>query len=163
MNKADFLRLFRYSDNCWDRLGDLFAATPGMADAWNTPFDTVSKWNTVRLLLAHSIGAEQRLVTTRLLHQPRSVPYEDHAASDWPDLLRDHQTTRADSYDYLESLTDLELEDDEEVWKLNGISLTRVDILFQILNHENYHRGQVVMALQRLGLDPPDFDYVLLR
>jgi len=35
-------------------------------------------------------------------------------------------------------------------------------VFFHIIHHENYHRGQVIMALQRFGVDPPNFDYILL-
>ncbi len=163
MNKADYRRLFRYSDNCWRLLGDNLAAIEHAAEIWETPFETTSQWNTIRLLLAHTIGAEERLVTVRLLQDPLPVTYEQRAASDPHSLYRDHQTIRAATYAYLDLLTDAELEDETEVWRLNDRPLTRGDILFQILNHENYHRGQVIMALQRLGVDPPNFDYVLLK
>jgi uncharacterized damage-inducible protein DinB len=163
MNTTDFHRLLRYSDNCWSRLGEVFANVPRAAEVWNTQFNTTSRWNTIRLLLAHTIGAEQRLVTVRLQNGPLPVQFEDRAATDWDGLFQDHRTIRAATYVYLDSLTETDLEDEQEVWRIDGISLTRADILFQILNHENYHRGQVVMALQRFGLDPPDFDYVLLK
>lgn len=163
MNRADFRRLFHYSDNCWRLLGETLATVPHASEIWETPFDTTSRWNTVRLLLAHCIGAEERLITLRLQNRPLPVSYEERAASDWEGLYRDHQTVRAATYAYLDSLTDAELEEDKEVWRTERVALTRSDALFHILNHENYHRGQVVMTLQRLGLDPPNFDYVLLK
>lgn len=163
MNKTDFRRLFRYSDTCWSLLGDTLTTAPQASEAWNTRFDTTSQWNTVRLLLAHSIGAEERLVTVRLQNHSLPVPYEERAAAEWEGLYRDHQTVRAATYSYLDSLTDAAVEDETEVWRIGDRPLTRADILFHILNHENYHRGQVVMALQRLGIDPPNFDYVLLK
>jgi uncharacterized damage-inducible protein DinB len=163
MNKTDFRRLFRYSDNCWSLLGETLATVPHASETWNTRFDTTSQWNTVRLLLAHSIGAEERLITLRLQNHSLPVLYEERAASDWEGLYRDHQTIRAATYAYLDFLTDAAVEEETEVWRIAHSALTRADILFQILNHENYHRGQVVMALQRLGIDPPNFDYVLLK
>lgn len=163
MNKTDFRRLYRYSDNCWSLLGETLANVPHTSEIWHTRFDTLSQWNTVRLLLAHSIGAEERLITVRLQNQSLPVIYEERAALDWEGLYRDHQTIRAATYAYLDCLTDADLEDETEVWRIAHSALTRADILFHILNHENYHRGQVVMALQRLGIDPPNFDYVLLK
>ena len=163
MNKADFHRLFRYSDNCWRLLGKTLATHPPTSATWDTPFNTTSRWNTIRVLLAHSIGAEERLITVRLQNHSLPVTYEERAASDWEGLYRDHQTIRTATYAYLDSLTDTEVGDEKEVWRVQDSILTRSDILFHILNHENYHRGQVVMRLQQLGIDPPNFDYVLLK
>jgi len=162
MNKSDFRRLFHYSDNCWSLLGETLATGPLVSQTWNTRFDTTSQWNTVRLLLAHTIGAEERLITVRLQSISLPVGYEERAALDWEGLYRDHQTIRAATYAYLDFLTDAAVEEETE-WRIGHSALTRADILFHILNHENYHRGQVVMQLQRLGIDPPNFDYVLLK
>ena len=163
MNKTDFRRLFRYSDNCWTLLGETLMTHPHASEIWNTPFETTSQWNTVRLLLVHSIGAEERLVAMRLQNQGLSAPYEERAALDWADLYRDYQSVRGATYAYLDSLTDAAVEDETEACRIAGVPLTRADALFHILNHENYHRGQAVMALQRLGVDPPNFDYVFLK
>ncbi len=163
MNKTDFRRLFRYSDNCWFLLGETLATVPHASEVWNTPFDTTSQWNTVRLLLAHSIGAEERLITLRLQNHSLPVIYEERAAWDWEGLYRDQKTIRTATYAYLDTLTDVAVEETTEVARIADRTQTRSDILFHILNHENYHRGQVVMAFQRLGIDPPNFDYVFLK
>jgi uncharacterized damage-inducible protein DinB len=116
--------------------------------------------------LAHTIGAEERWVTRRLQDLALPVTYEQRAARDWSDLYKDHQTVRAATYAYLERLTDAELAEEQSLELAQGayrVTLTRAEVLFHILNHENYHRGQVITALQRLGVDPPDFDYVLLK
>lgn len=163
MNRSDFRRLFRYSDNCWALLRDTLSNVPQASETCDTPFGTTSQWNTVRLLLAHSIGAEERLITVRLLRHPFLITYEERAPMDWEGLFRDHQTIRAATYAYLDGLTDADVEDETEVWRIAHGALTRADVLFHIINHENYHRGQVVMALQRHGIDPPNFDYILLK
>jgi uncharacterized damage-inducible protein DinB len=163
MNRTDFRRLFAYSDNCWRLLGETLATCP---DVWEKPFETTSHWNTVRLLLAHTIGAEERWITLRLQNLPLPVIYEQRAALEWSGLYRDHQTVRAATYAYVERLTSAELEEEKSVEMGQGeyrVRLTRADMLFHILNHENYHRGQVITALQRFGVDPPNFDYVLLK
>lgn len=103
------------------------------------------------------------MVTVRLQNHSLSVVYEERAAPDWEGLYRDHQTIRAATYAYLDSLTDAAVAEETEVWRIAHRALTRADILFHVLNHENYHRGQVVMVLQRFGIDPPNFDYVLLK
>lgn len=161
MNRTDFRKLLHYSDNCWRLLGETLAAAP---NAWDAPFETTSRWNTIRLLLAHCIAAEER-ITLRLQDLPLPGPYEERAAPGREELYRDHQTMRAATYAYLDSLTDAEIADETPVIPATPDrgGMTREDALFQILNHENYHRGQVVMLLQRLGGDPPNFDYILLK
>src|SRR5690349_3664820 len=125
MNKTDFYRLFRYSDNCWSLLGETLASIPHASELWNTPFDTTSQWNTIRLLLAHTLGAEERLITLRLQNNSLPVTYEERAASDWEGLYRDHQTIRAATYASLDALTDADLEDETEVWRIADRALSR--------------------------------------
>jgi len=159
MNRSDFHTLFAYSDNCWALLGKTLPEAP---EAWDAIFETTSAWNSVHKLLAHIIGAEERLVTMRLKNQPLPMQYEERAAADWPGLYEEHKAIRAITYCYIESLTDAQF--DETIPGIAGRhDLTRADLLFHILNHENYHRGEVITQLQRLGLDPPNFDYLLLK
>ena len=162
MNRADFQAIYAYSDNCWRVMGTALTAAP---NAWNTPFETISKWNSVRLLLAHSIASEERIVTVRLKGLEVAVPYEERAAESWEGLYRDQQTVRQATYDYIASLSDSELTSGEKVISSlgGGPPLTRADALFHLSNHENYCRGEVISAIQRLGFDPPNFDYVLLK
>jgi uncharacterized damage-inducible protein DinB len=159
MNRSDFHTLFTYSDNCWALFGEVLPEAP---EAWDAPFETTSTWNSVHTLLAHCIGAEERIVTLRLKNLPLPVSYEDRAAAGWTGLYEDHKTVRAVTYSYIKSLADAQFE--ETVPGIAGrTDVTRADMLFHILNHENYHRGQVISALQRLGIDPPNFDYILLK
>jgi len=162
MDRSDFQKLYTYSDNCWRQLGDVLASAD---DAWNKPFETTSKWNTIRLLAAHSIAAEERMISFRLLNIDLPLTYDQRAGDDWDSVYRDHKTVRAQTYAYLESLTDNEITDREIVIPATvfPIGITRADALFHIFNHENYHRGEIISALQRLGFDPPNFDYILLK
>jgi len=162
MNRADFHTLFGYSDACWRLMGETLAAAP---EAWDAPFETTSRWNSVRMLLAHTIAAEERMITLRLKKEAIPVPYEDRAAPDWESLYADHRQVRETTYAYLASLSDDEIAGDEiAVPSIDARpALTRADALFHIINHETYHRGEVIMTLQRLGIDPPNFDYALLK
>jgi uncharacterized damage-inducible protein DinB len=161
MNRSDFRKLYAYSDRCWHFLGETLTANP---TAWDASFQTTSQWNTIRLLLAHSIAAEERLISFRLQSLALLQSYEERAAASWDGLYKDHQAIRTATYAYLDSLSDKEIEEETPVLPAigGGGALTRSDVLFHILNHENYHRGQVITTLQRMGIDPPNFDYVLL-
>jgi len=131
--------------------------------AWDTPFETTSKWNSVRMLLAHCNGAEERWINRRLQDLPLPVIYEERAAPDWEGLYADHRTIRAATYAYLAARTDAELASEQELMRFEDKPVSLADVLFHIFNHENYHRGQVITALQRLGVDPPNFDYCIVR
>jgi len=161
MNRSDFRKLYAYSDNCWRLLGETLTANP---TAWDASFQTTSHWNSIRLLLAHSIAAEERLISVRLQNYSLPQSYEARAAATWDGLHNDQQAIRAATYAYLDSLSDEEIEEEAPVLPgMGGGALTRCDVLFHIINHENYHRGQVITSLQRIGIDPPNFDYVLLK
>lgn len=155
--------MFAYSDVCWRQMTDVLRDAP---DAYDAPFETTSQWKTVRLLLAHCIAAEERWITLRLNGQPLPVGYEERAATTPEGLYEDFKTVRAATWAYLQNLPDGDLDAEVPIvlpqWAFSG-KLTRADIFFHMVNHENYHRGQVVGALQRLGMDPPNFDYVLLK
>ncbi|HWD38586.1 MAG TPA: DinB family protein [Fimbriimonas sp.] len=162
MNRADFDTLLTYSDNCWQLMGRTLAGCPG---AWDAEFESTSKWNSIHKLLAHTIAAEERMVTVRLRNEPIPSGYEDRAAADWEGLYGDHRQVRSVTRAYIGALTDEEIEGQEVVIpSIDGRpTQTRSEALFHIVNHESFHRGEVVMALQRLGFDPPNFDFVLLK
>jgi uncharacterized damage-inducible protein DinB len=163
MNKSDFLCLLSYSDRCWSLLRETLGQHP---EAFDVPFETTSEWQSVRLLMAHTLAAEERIITARLREEPLPVRYEERAAKTLDGLYADLAEVRARTRAYLETLPEGDLEKEKPLHlpqlQLRG-ERTRADFLFHLLNHDNYHRGQVVMALQRLGLDPPNFDYVLLK
>lgn len=163
MTQRDFLQLLAYSDTCWSLLRKTLEEHP---EAFDTPFKTTSDWNTIRLLLAHSIGAEERWITLRLQDLPLPVSYEKRVAATLDGLYADFATIRAATHAYIRGLAEGDLEEEKAItlsqWHFSGI-LSRSDVLYHIVNHDNYHRGQVVMALQRMGLDPPNFDYCFLK
>ncbi|WP_207535512.1 DinB family protein [Desertivirga arenae] len=37
------------------------------------------------------------------------------------------------------------------------------DVLFHVVNHSSYHRGQVVSLLKLAGITPPVTDYIILK
>lgn len=36
-------------------------------------------------------------------------------------------------------------------------------MLFHLINHSTYHRGQIALALRQAGITPPATDYIVLR
>ena len=43
-----------------------------------------------------------------------------------------------------------------------GVQFTKetIDVLYHILNHSNYHRGQIARELRRLEIEPPIFNFI---
>lgn len=163
MTLSDFNTLFDYSDKCWERLRTLLEAHPSDFDR---PFETTSHWNTVRLLLAHAIGAEERWILLRLQEIPIPVWYEERAADSLEGIYADHKRMRHTARTYLSTLTEATLQEETDIhlpqWNFRD-KLTRADVLYHLINHDNYHRGQVIMALQRFEVDPPNFDFIFMK
>lgn len=163
MNHTDFDTLFAYSDMCREQLKDVLLCHEGV---FRNPFPTTSRYDTIQKLMAHSIGAEERLITARILGKSVPVTYEERAADTVEEIFTDAQAVRG--------VTDMfrrELNEDGYHRRIAfplppgspPLELTVSDILFHILNHENFHRGQILMALQQNGIDFPNFDYILLK
>ena len=73
-----------------------------------------------------------------------------------------HQDNYSKTIDYLEK--------NEAYEKVNyhseeGVVLTKdaIDILYHILNHSNYHRGQIAKSLRDNGLEPPVFNFITFK
>ena len=44
-------------------------------------------------------------------------------------------------------------------WVKKPYETTTHEIIYNVLNHHTYHRGQIAMLLKQLGLDVPETDY----
>ena len=154
--------LLDYSDNCRQLLRQTLAAHP---NAFGAPFETLSAYKSVRQIVAHCIGAEERWIEMRIGGRALPAFYEARAAETVEGLWADWDAVRAGTRDFYERL-----ETDSLKFRI-AVHLPHRDfrahlsleqILFHILNHESHRRGQIIMALQRMGIDPPDFGYVFL-
>jgi uncharacterized damage-inducible protein DinB len=163
MTLTDFDTLFAYSDACRERLKDELSRHE---ELFTKPFSTTSRLDTIQKLLAHCVSAEERLVTVRIRGEALPVAYEDRAANTIEELFADARAVRGITDDLRRGL------DADGLRRVISIPLPNreaplewslSDIFFHILNHENFHRGQVVLSLRQFGADPPDFDYILLK
>lgn len=154
--------LFAYSDNCRRVLKETLAANP---EAFDRLFEQpLVEFKTIREVLAHTIGAEERWIVMRI--GGRVVPwYGERAPDSLEELFADWERNRANTYRFMDSLSDPDYNRIHKVKLANGWEgeLSVEQILFHVLNHETHHRAQVSMALQQMGIDPPDFDFVFLH
>ena len=163
MTRTDFDQWLAYSDACNRLLQETLNAAPQFFD---TPFETESDFHSVREIFAHIVGSEERWIKSRIQGQIIPMTYEQRAADTIAGLFADAAQIRAETRAYLSSLTDADFEKSVELafprWNFQR-TLTIAEIMFQILTHETYHRGQIAMTLQRQGVDTPNFDYVFLK
>jgi uncharacterized damage-inducible protein DinB len=154
---VDFQDLLRYSNNCRAVLRETLTANP---EVFRREFETIARYNTVRMLLAHTIGAEERWIERRIGGR-EIVDYEERAGTTVASLYDDWDAIRQRTVAYVEALEPADYTRSLRVklgdWESD---LTIGQILFHVFNHETYHRAQISMALQMAGIDPPNFDYV---
>lgn len=156
---VDINQLYTYSAKSLDTLEGFLREHP---EALTQPFETLSKYKCIAQLMAHCIGAEQRWTVSGLMGQPRPPRYEETFTADLDILCADAREVRD------QTLAELEAGELSHEISYTGASspmsmlITRGEIMFHIINHETWHRGQISMALQRMQLDPPNFDYPLL-
>jgi uncharacterized damage-inducible protein DinB len=129
----DVRDLFDYSDNCRTLLRETLLAHP---DVFDRRFETLSKYASVRLLVAHSMAAEERWIEMRIRGR-QITPYEDRAAEAVEDVFADWDTIRANTRGFLAGpeAEDLSREVSVEVGGYPRMTLTIEQILFHIANH----------------------------
>ena len=163
MTLQDFDRWLTYSDKCNLLLLNTLNRAPQTLEA---SFETESDYNCVRKIMVHIIGAEERWIKYRIGGEEIPVIYEQRAATDADGLFSDAATIRNQTREYLARLKDEDLlrtiQVDMPRWNYSA-TLTIEEVLFHLLTHETHHRGQIIMALQRQGVDTPNLDYILIR
>ena len=65
---------------------------------------------------------------------------------------------------FLNALIDSNMKDHLHTVMQSGdtVNLTRGEVMFHLLIHEAFHRGNISMAIQRFGVEAPGFDLPLL-
>src|SRR5690242_3901057 len=96
----DIRELFTYSDNCRRLLYDTLKAHPQVFD---TPFQTLSSHMSIRRLIAHMIGAEQRWVGKYI--GGRDIErYENNAPESMDALFADWDRQRVKTEQFIATL-----------------------------------------------------------
>jgi uncharacterized damage-inducible protein DinB len=153
--------LIAYSDQCRQRLHETLGEIEETDNTFlHREFVTTGAFNTIAKLLAHSIGAEERWLSVRLQGLDVPVFYEDRAPEKRADLEIDAYKIREQTRDFLARQTPETLAQVRDIELPNRvIRMTTEEVIFHVLNHETWHRGQVSLLLQQWGFDPPNFDY----
>jgi uncharacterized damage-inducible protein DinB len=153
--------LITYSNQCRKQIHETLSE---IEETDNTvlhrAFVTTSTFNTIAKLLAHMTGAEERWLLVRMQGNTVPTPYEDRAPTMRFDLEADADKLRKETVAFLATQTPETLTKVREI-QLPGrtVLMTTEEVIFHVLNHESWHRGQIVSLLQQWGFDPPNFDY----
>ena len=135
-------------------------------EAFDHPFQTSGAYHSIGQLVAHLVGAERRWTIGRLYDEGRPPRYEDQAAETLGGVFADWDAIRARTLAFVSS-ADAEtlariIPVEMPQWS-HAVRLTLEEVLFHLCNHQTWHVGQISLALQQRGIDPPNFDYVLLK
>ena len=150
-----------YSDQCRPRLYETLTEVEEVRSGTiQKEFPTMGKFNSIAKLLAHCHGAEERWVVSRLQKQPLPVSYEDRAPETLEELIADGEKIRAHTHAFLATQTPQSLLEKREMVMQDRVILSTIEeVIFHVLHHESWHRGQISLLLQHFGFDPPNFDY----
>ncbi len=155
-------KIMAYTENARLLLYETLDAHP---EARNAAFETISHYQMITALVAHLVGAEQRWTIGRLYAEQAPARYEEQAAPDWDGLKADWNAIRARTLLFVGT----ESTDWDRVIPVDlaqsgqKMTLTAEEVVLHLCNHQTWHIGQISMALQQQGIDPPNFDYVLLK
>jgi uncharacterized damage-inducible protein DinB len=122
--------------------------------------DTGSSFGSLVGTMAHILGAE-RVWLSRFVGNPLYLPdlsvYPDFAA-----LENGFHELWSELEAYVASLKPADL--DQQLTWTNTLGVTRTqplaNLLFHVVNHSTYHRGQVISLLRQLGYGAPGTDLV---
>jgi uncharacterized damage-inducible protein DinB len=156
----DIRRQAAYTENVRRLLREMLTAHPEVV---NHSFETAAHYKTICQIVAHLIGAEQRLTMKWLYGEERPAQYEDQPAETLEGLFADWDAIRSRTLTFAASTDGAALERWITMEIPQTVRLTAEEVLLHICNHQTWHLGQVSMVLQQFGIDPPNFDYILLR
>ena len=148
-----------------DEIRDLFSYTEWANDAVIAAIRALpeEQYATVRDTLAHIIFAEWVWLRRWKGESPTAPPAWAGQAPAQDALVKHLREVEAERGALLDSLSDDDLARDVPYRNLAGDPFTnRLGHLMQhVVNHSTYHRGQVVMKIRQLGVQPPSTDLIV--
>ena len=109
--------------------------------------------------ISHIINVHHIWNSRLLDQQPESELWDILPISYWKKLAE--QNSR-ETIDYLEKY---ELGEKVNYHSSEGVKYSKkdIDILYHILNHSNYHRGQIALRMKELEIKPPSLNFIVYR
>lgn len=144
--KGMFLDLFEYNFHSNQKLVEIFMQFPE-----KTPPRSVK-------LINHILNAHQ-IWNARILTQETFETWQIHALEELEDL---HQMNHFKTIDILEN-SDLNMKFSYQNSKGDFFLNTVQEVLFHVINHSTYHRGQIALLFREAGLEPLPTDYIFYK
>lgn len=145
--KPFFKELFEYSHHFNQKLGDVFNDEP----------DKTSE-KAIKLY-SHILNAHQ-ILNNRIDPQQKTFgTWEIHAIQDCKDIDKmnyEHSLLILDKFDLIETVNYV-------TSRGHAYSNSIRNLLFHVINHSTYHRGQVATEFKNNGLEPLVTDYMLYK
>ena len=109
--------------------------------------------------LFNHIMSSHRVWNDRILLQVSIHPWDMHPVEEWIQFNSDNHTqTQA-------ILEKFDLNEIISYQNTSGVEFQNKleDILFHLINHGTYHRGQIALLFRESGLDPMVSDYIVYK
>lgn len=111
-------------------------------------------------LFSHVLNAHH-IWNARIQGKPASFEvWQPQPLKNWGDIHYDNQR---DSFEIITNADNFEIRIDYENSEGRLFSNTLRDILFHIINHSTYHRGQIAMDMRKNKVDPLVLDYIFYK
>lgn len=145
--KSFFLNLFEYNHHVNQKLSDVFAANPAKISRRSIK------------LYSHILDAHHIWNNRISQNKPAFGVWHEHPATAFKQI---------DQENYEHSLRLLELPDLHKTIRYSNskkLEFTNAiaDILFHIINHSTYHRGQLATDFRQNGIEPLVTDYTFYK
>jgi uncharacterized damage-inducible protein DinB len=157
MNTQDILLQFEY--NRWANARLLEAAASLTNDQFNR--DLSSSYSSIRDTMTHLLSAEE----IWLMRWKGLSPTEGLDPSSFPDvrsLKVRWAEVEIDQWNFLSKISDESLEEvveyqnfKNEIWEYPLWAM-----IYEMVNHATYHRGQVVAMMRQVGAKPTQLDFL---
>lgn len=113
----------------------------------------------IRKAISHVINVHHIWISRIHGKEIESHTWDRLPISHWISLAQDNYRKTIDYLEQLELTEKINYHDEEGV-KLEKMT---IDVLYHILNHSNYHRGQIAREMRILELTPPTFNFIAYK
>ncbi|XLS28961.1 DinB family protein [Flavobacteriaceae bacterium M23B6Z8] len=139
-----FNDLFDYNYHCNQRIIEIALAE-----------NTIPKKTIV--LFSHILNAHHRWNSVVLESSPTHEAWDVHEISKWQDLHYDNQRS---TFGIITNTENFEKEVNYMNAKQESQTRSLREILFHVINHSTYHRGQIAMILRDSTIAPSPSDFI---
>ncbi|MDP5231368.1 MAG: damage-inducible protein DinB [Cellulophaga sp.] len=143
-----FNELFDYNFYCNKKLIEQFESTLDKVQGKN-----ISLFS--HILNAHHIWNARLTASTE-----KFQVFQLHSIKEFADIHYDNQRT---SFEIITNINDFEKRIDYENSEGRQFANTAKDILFHMINHATYHRGQIATESRNNNIEPLALDYIIYK